>query len=125
MPDNLRIGKQLEKSTTKGSIVVTDSSNEQYYLPPGTAGQIIEAYNSGGGVIQLRYVTPVAGTTVTKTPFSGVTSVVINHALGRVMFFQIYNGSNENITYAGAIVDDETTATITFSIAQTGIVTWY
>lgn len=38
----LRISKQLELSTTPGSIIMTDSSNESVYLAPGTNGQVIK-----------------------------------------------------------------------------------
>lgn len=37
----LRISKQLEKSAAAHSIVKTDASNEQEYLAPGAAGQIL------------------------------------------------------------------------------------
>lgn len=49
----LRIGTQLEQSTTPGSIAKTDASNNQFYLPPGTNGQVL---------------TVVGGTPVYATP---------------------------------------------------------
>lgn len=38
----IRIGKDTEKSAVIGSIVKTDSNNEQSYLAPGTNGQVLE-----------------------------------------------------------------------------------
>lgn len=43
----LRIGKQLEKSITPGSIVKTNALNEQEYVPPGTEGTYLKVV---GGV---------------------------------------------------------------------------
>jgi hypothetical protein len=42
-----RIGKQLEKSATPGSVIRTTASNEQEYVAPGTPGQalIVNASN--------------------------------------------------------------------------------
>lgn len=37
----IRIAKQLEKSTTPSSVIITDSSNEQIYVAPGTNGQVL------------------------------------------------------------------------------------
>ena len=41
MVSRVRISKQLELSLAPGSVVVTDSSNEQMYLPPGDIGEIL------------------------------------------------------------------------------------
>lgn len=39
--NRIRIQKDLEKSTTSGSIIVTDVSNEQGYLVPGSNGEVL------------------------------------------------------------------------------------
>ena len=41
-----RIGKQLEKSTTVGSIVVTNASNEQEYIAPGANDTLLQVVSN-------------------------------------------------------------------------------
>ena len=52
----IRIDKQIWKSVTPGSVVVTDSNNEQQYVVPGSNGQVLQVV---AGV--PAWVTPAAG----------------------------------------------------------------
>jgi hypothetical protein len=81
-----RIGLQLEKSVNPGSLIRTNASNEQEYVAPGTAGQVLQIV---GGV--PTWTTPVAvGNLFSIT--DGATTQVI--AANDTMTFTAGNGLN-------------------------------
>ena len=45
--NRLIISKQLEKSLNPGSVIVTDTNNEQKYIQPGTSGQVLTSNGAG------------------------------------------------------------------------------
>lgn len=67
MITRLRLAKQLQLSTTPGSLPVTDGSNEQQYLVPGSNGDVL---------------TIVAGVPAYAAPTGGFTGLTLDASTG-------------------------------------------
>ena len=74
MANRLKIGKQLERSVVPGSTVRTNANNEQEYVQPGTAGQVLTIVSG----IPTWQALPAAGaeTVTTMTNVQGTGNIV-------------------------------------------------
>ena len=80
--NRIRIGKQTELSTTPRSIVITNATNEQEYVPPGADGTVltvVAGVPTWQAVNALRNLSNIMGAVaITETPISGDTTTFRN-----------------------------------------------
>lgn len=110
------IKKQLGKSTTPGSIPVTNGSNELVYVAPGTEGQSLTVTAGvpgwstpvGSATLEPNHITsPTSGTTIAFTATASILSSLA------VMFFRNGMLQRPGGSHDYTIVISGVTATVT------------
>lgn len=111
----IRINSELENSTTPGSIIVTDNSNEAIYVAPGSNGQVLTVVSgvpqyatpSGGGSITnadnglnvVSTVTKLGGNLLQDTTISGTATSPSNGFGLTLDTLKHFNSTFENISF--------------------------
>lgn len=128
-----RIGLQLEKSASAGSIIVTNAQNEQTYVAPGTNGDVLtvvagvptyQAPASSSLTISDGTTTDVfnTGETLTFTAGNGITTAVTDNEVTITARLSATAGNDLSINAWGLYLQETET-----SIAQnttTGVITF-
>lgn len=98
MAERINIQKQIELSSTEGSLPVTDSNNEQYYLPPGSENDVLSII---GGVPTWSAV-PLIG-----IPFSGTLYYLAKFTPdGQHIGDSRWYDDGQNASFNGAVTTD-------------------
>lgn len=106
--NRIRIQKQLEKSTTAGSIITTTVANEPSYLAPGTTGQVLLIDNTTllpvwGGLRLVNPINVMSGALVTESHNMSTDSITFRNGLHHIV-----NGTSNEPMWGGNLIKNTT-----------------